>query len=107
MARGKFVGWGGLPPSAEFIEYILGIHSDCAEGTITWEMQQLEEHGINTLPFGKDGQVSVCVAARTNADQTPVINVTTNVEFDLIVNWGDGKSGKAHVMPGKKQTIKF
>lgn len=107
MARSKFVGWGGLPPIAEFIEYILGIHSDCADGTITWEMHQSEEHGINSLPFGKTGQVSLCAAARRSEDQAPVITVSSNVEFDLVVNWGNGNSGKVHVMPGKNQTIRL
>ena len=62
---------------------------------------------MNNLPFGKDGQVSICAAARQNASQTPVVTVTSNVEFDLVVNWGEDKTARTHVMPGKKQTVRF
>ena len=108
MARKNFVGWGGLPPIAEFIEYILGIHSDRSEDLVTWEMVQTEEHGIERLPFGAEGQISLHAAQRSEASQKPVVTVSTNVEFDLVINWGDSKtSGKVHVMPGKKQTVRF
>lgn len=108
MARKNFVGWGGLPPIAEFIEYILGIHSDRSEDLVTWEMVQTEEHGIERLPFGAEGQISLHAAQRGDASQKPVVTVSTNVEFDLVINWGEGNtSGKVHVMPGKKQSIRF
>ena len=108
MARKNFVGWGGLPPIAEFIEFILGIHSDCAEQLIKWDVRQTEAHGIDRLPFGNEGQVCLQAAARKSASDKPVITVTSNVEFDLVVSWGEGNtSSKIHITPCKKQNIKF
>jgi len=108
MARKDFVGWGGLPPIAEFIEFILGIHSDCSENLITWEMEQKEVHGIDRLPFGNEGQVSLRAGARKDSSQKPVVTVSSNVEFDIVINWGGGQtSGKIHVLPGQNQTLKF
>lgn len=108
MARKNFVGWGGLAPISEFIEFILGIHSDCAENLITWELNQTEAHGIDRLPFGTEGLISLQAASRANVSQTPKITVSSNVEFDLVVNWGDGKSsGRIHVSPGKKISLKL
>jgi len=108
MARKNFVGWGGLPPIAELIEFELGIHSDCAENLVEWDVRQTEPHGIDRLPFGNEGQICLLAAARQDKSQKPVITVSSNVEFDLVINWGDNQSsGKIHITPGKKQNVKF
>ena len=36
MARDNFVGWAGLPPIAELIEFIIGIRGDYAKKQIIW-----------------------------------------------------------------------
>lgn len=92
MARKDFVGWAGLPPIAVFIEYILGIQSNFAEGKVEWTVNQLESHGIERYPFGPEGVLDLKVAKRSSSSAKPVINVKTNVPFDLTVNWGDGQS---------------
>jgi len=108
MARKNFVGWGGLPPIAEFIEFILGIHSDCSESLIVWDITQTESHGIQRLPFGNEGQVSLQVANRKSDSQKPVVTVSTNVEFDLIVKWGkDNTTQKIHIQSGENQEVKL
>lgn len=108
MARKDFVGWGGLPPIAEFIEYILGIHTDRSAGLIVWDMVQTQSHGIERLPFGKEGRIALSCASRSDASANPEVTVRTNVAFDLIVKWGDGQtSGRIHLAPGKKHTIQI
>lgn len=108
MARKDFVGWTGLPPIAVFIEYILGIHSDYAQKAITWEMVQTEAHGIQRLPFGNEGEVSLQVASRKDASQTPQVTVTTNVPFDLVLRWDRGtKQETVHIEPGSSMRVKL
>ena len=97
MARKDFVGWAGLPPIAIFIEYVLGIKSDYSENTIEWDITKLEEHGIDRYPFGPESLVNLKVAARKSAGETPVINITTDVPFDLTVIWGEGQTKTVHV----------
>ncbi len=97
MARKEFVGWTGLPPIAVFIEYILGIKSDFSQGTITWDVKQLEEHGIKRYPYGPEGVIDFLVEERKSGDQMPKITVKTDQPFDLVVKWGDAQSRKVRV----------
>ena len=97
MARKDFVGWTGLPPIAVFIEYILGIKSDYSERRIEWDLTRTEAHGIERYPFGPDGVVDLRVRARKSADETPAVTVSTNVPFELVVTWGDGRSSTVQV----------
>ena len=97
MARKDFVGWTGLPPIAVFIEYVLGIKSDYSEKTVEWDITNLEEHGIDRYPFGPDASISLKVAARKSAEDTPIINIETSEPFKLVVLWGNGKSSTVQV----------
>ena len=82
---------------AVFIEYILGIKSDYSERRIEWDLTRTEAHGIERYPFGPDGVVDLRVRARKSADETPAVTVSTNVPFELVVTWGDGRSGTVQV----------
>ena len=104
MARKDFVGWTGLPPIAVFIEYIIGIKSDYSQERIEWDVTNLEAHGIERYPFGPEGVVSLKAAARKNANEQPVITVTTDVPFNLTLIWGDGNEKTVRVE--KSGTIK-
>ena len=46
-----FVGWGGIGPVANFIEYILGFDVNAPANTITWRITRLERHGLQNLEF--------------------------------------------------------
>ena len=91
MARKDFVGWTGLAPIAEFIEFILGIKGDYAERQIVWDLQQREAHGIERYPFGPDGMVTLKAAARRNSQEEPRLTVESNIDFRLVVRYGEGK----------------
>lgn len=100
MARNEFVGWTGLPPIAVFIEYILGIQSDYSKKTVSWDIDNIEEHGIDRYPFGPSGQISLRVKERRSPKDEPKITVESDVAFDLIVRYGN-QSKKFNILPGK------
>lgn len=102
MAREEFVGWGGLPPIAVFIEYILGIRSDFSKKTVTWDIVQTEAHGIDRYPFGAEGIVSFKVNKRRTADEVPQITIESDIPFKLNILWGNGKSKTVDVKAGKQ-----
>ena len=61
----EFVGWGGLGPVADFIEYILGFEISVPEKSITWRISRIERHGIKNLKFGDFYVELICEARRT------------------------------------------
>jgi len=89
MARDNFVGWTGLPPIAELIEYIFGIRANAAEKEMTIDVNLLEAYGIDRYPFGADGDVSIKVARRSNAAEKPKVTIKTSTPFKLHLLWGD------------------
>lgn len=100
MARKDFVGWTGLPPIAIFIEYILGIRSDFSENKITWDITQKESHGVERYPFGPEGIVTLKVKKRNSENDIPVINVESNIPFELTIKWGKEKTKTVNIQPG-------
>jgi glycogen debranching enzyme len=100
MARRDFVGWTGLPPIAVFIEYILGIRADFSAGKILWDVSQTEAHGLERLPFGPEGSVSLYAKKRNDAAGRPSVRIVTDVAFDLTLSWGKGQTHTLHVAPG-------
>lgn len=102
MARNEFVGWGGLPPIAIFIEYILGIRSDYSSNTVVWDITQTEKHGIERYPFGPDGEVLFIAQKRNSTDEIPSVTVDSNIPFKLKILWGKNKSKIVEVKQGKQ-----
>lgn len=100
MARKNFVGWAGLPPIAELIEFIIGIQGDYVNQQIVWDMNLTEANGIERYPFGPEGMVNLKAEARRSANDEPRITIDTNIGFELIVHYGD-KEKKINVIPGK------
>jgi len=100
MARKNFVGWTGLPPIAEFIEFIIGIQGDYINKQIIWDMNLTEANGIERYPFGPEGLVNLKTEARASAKEEPRITVDTNIAFELVVLYGNEKK-KINVSPGK------
>ena len=100
MARDNFVGWAGLPPIAELIEFIIGIRGDYAKKQIIWDMNLTETNGIERYPFGPEGLISLKAEARRSASDEPRITVDSNIDFELCVLYG-GKEKKINVTSGK------
>ena len=100
MARKNFVGWAGLPPIAELIEFIIGIQGDYINQQIVWDMNLTEANGIERYPFGPEGMVNLKAEARRSANDEPRITIDTNIGFELVVRYGN-KEKKIDVTPGK------
>jgi hypothetical protein len=79
-----FVGWGGLAPIANFIEYILGFDITVPENAITWRISRTERHGIQNLKFGTFYVQLICEARQT-ADEPCRLTISSGGAFDLRV----------------------
>ena len=100
MARKEFVGWAGLPPIAELIEFIIGIRGDYVNRQIVWDLNLTETNGIERYPFGPEGIVNLKADSRRTAADEPRVTVDSNVNFELTLFYGE-KEKKIHVTPGK------
>jgi len=90
MARKDFVGWTGLPPIADLIEYIFGIRSDYAEKKLTIDVNLLDGYGIDHYPWGEDGQLDIKVGKRKNSDQKPHVTIKSTSDIEVTLLWGNG-----------------
>ena len=106
MARPDFVGWGGIPPVAVLIEFILGIKANVPEKTLRWDINLTEEHGIDRYPFGKDGLVNLRCGNRESHEEDPSLEISSDMALTIEVAW-NGKAGKIKVEPGKTIKIKL
>ena len=91
MARKDFVGWTGLPPIAELIEYIFGIRANHEQNAITLDVNLLDAYGIDKYPYGQDGLISFKVQKRNSKEEKPKVTIQTNVPFKVILLWSDKK----------------
>ncbi len=96
MARKDFVGWTGLPPISVLIEFIIGIKADYPKNTIVWDLNLTQKNGIKRYPFGKEGMIDFECEKRRKITEEPKLHIKSNVNFDLIVNYGK-KSKKIKV----------
>ena len=63
-----FVGWGGIGPVANLIQYMLGFELDAPANTITWRISRLERHGLENLQFGGFKTDLICEARSLPSD---------------------------------------
>ncbi|MCX6242852.1 MAG: trehalase family glycosidase [Bacteroidetes bacterium] len=96
-----FVGWTGLAPIAELIEYVFGIRADVPGNSLTWDIRMKDEYGISQLPFGKNGLIKLYCHKRNNTREEPQINVSSNVPFSLNLCW-EGGTKKIDIKPGNQ-----
>jgi len=69
------------------VQYVLGLRADVPSGTLTWDVRQLDRHGVRAYPFG-NGVVDLEVEARKAPADEPVVRVTSTVPLRLRVIWG-------------------
>lgn len=101
MARKEFIGWTGLAPIGELIEFIFGIRGDYAEKEIVWDMGLTEQHGIERYPFGPDGSIKLISEKRRSAEEEPKLTVESNIPFKLKVMYGKNHVKNIDIVPGK------
>lgn len=103
MARKEFIGWTGLAPIGELIEFIFGIRGDYAEKEIVWDMGLTDEHGIERYPFGPEGSIRMLASKRRSANEEPKLTIDSNIPFRMRVLYGKDKEKKFNVIPGKTE----
>ncbi len=86
MARRDFVGWTGLAPIAELLEFIFGIRADVPESKLALDVSLLDAYAVERYPFG-DACVNISVAKRTSADERPRVTITSDKPFELELRW--------------------
>ena len=95
MARPNFIGWTGLPPIAVLIEAVIGINANYGRKEVVWNINLLEEHGVNAYPYSSSGYVDFKVFARRNKSEAPRIEINSQHEFTLVVKYnGNSKNFK-------------
>jgi glycogen debranching enzyme len=96
---GKFVGWGGIGPVANLIEYLLGFDVDAPQNKIVWRITRTEKHGLKNLKFGPNTVTMLC-ERRAQPDAPCRLTVSTTGDFVLAVITGretiEKKLGKGH-----------
>jgi hypothetical protein len=64
----EFVGWGGIGPVSDLIEYVLGFHASAPDNLIEWRINRRERHGIEKLNVGGVCVDLVCEERRSGQD---------------------------------------
>ena len=78
----EFVGWGGVGPIANLIEYVLGFDVNVPRNTIVWHLHRTERHGLQRLKLG-EFSVDLLCAERATADAPCRLTVTSGGAFTL------------------------
>ena len=96
IAKSDFVGWSGLFPISMLIEYVFGIKVNAEKKEIEWHINLTDEFGIENLPLGLLGKVSLLCKSRKGKEEKPEIVVKSDTDFTLKIFWND-----------KDETIEF
>lgn len=80
----NFVGWGGIGPIANLIEYVLGFDIDTPRNTVTWHVHRQERHGLRNVKVGAVRADFVCEARVHPADACR-LTVRSDDAFTLCV----------------------
>jgi hypothetical protein len=99
LARPDFIGWTGLVPISILVESIFGITANIQKQLIEWDINLIEEHGIDKYPVGKDGLLSFRCANRSSANQKPQLTIESNIQIRLQVTWNGG-AADIEIKPG-------
>jgi len=93
-----FVGWGGIAPVANLIEYVLGFDISAADTTITWRIKRTDRHGIQNLRLG-GFNVDLTCEGRQSASDPCSLTVKSGGAFDLYIIL-DGRSVRKRIESG-------
>ena len=89
-AMKDFVGWTGLSPIAIMFENVFGLRPDVNRNELTWDVRLLDEHGVESYPFGPGATLDLRCARRASAAEEPRIEATATQPFNLAVQWAGG-----------------
>ena len=91
-ARRDFVGWTGIVPISVFIEYILGIRVEAQKDEIIWRIDNLNRHGIERIPVGRNEFADLVCERRKDAAEKPVVTVRSDKPLTVKVFYGNNNS---------------
>ncbi len=89
-AKGDFVGWGGLAPTAVLLEYVFGLRPDVPAGVLVWDVRLTDAFGVKRYPFGPEGLVDLSVESRQSPQDEPAVCITSNVGLEVQLRWDGG-----------------
>lgn len=95
-----FVGWGGVGPVANLIEYVLGFDINAPEQRIDWHITKPEKHGLENLQFN-GFKVDMICEARDAKSKTRRVTVNSGGAFTLKVSAG-GQSLEKKITTGSQ-----
>lgn len=98
-----FVGWAGIGPVANLIEYVLGFEIDAPGRVITWTIRQNERHGLTNLRLG-DFTVDL-IAEPASDNRARRITVASGGQFTLRLRRGN--TAIEHKITAGTHTIDF
>lgn len=99
--RKDFIGWTGLTPVTVLFEYVFGLQPDVPDNTLVWDINLIDEFGIDNYPFGNEGIISLhCKKRRLSGDE-PKITISSNIPLNIVVKWPGG-SKKLTIKPIQK-----
>jgi len=62
------VGWGGIGPVANLIEYLLGFELNAPAHAVTWRINRLERHGLENVQLDGFKTDMICAARSAPGD---------------------------------------
>ena len=74
-----------------FFEYVLGLRADAARRRLVWNITSTDEMGVSRYPFGARGRLDLKVEKRASANETPVVQLKSDVPLELEIVWAGGK----------------
>jgi hypothetical protein len=98
-----FVGWGGIGPVANLIEYVLGFDINVPQKRIVWRINRADQHGLRNLHFGSFAVDLLCDRRGKAADPCR-LTITSDGEFTLAVLVGDRRV-EVKIEPGTKELV--
>ncbi len=100
---GDFVGWGGIGPVGNLIEYVLGFDIDAPHQRVVWRITRTEKHGLKNLRLGSFAIDLLCDRREGPGDPCR-LTVTSGGDFTLVV-LAAGRQLETKVTPGTRQLV--
>jgi glycogen debranching enzyme len=85
--KDNFVGWTGISAINVLLEYVLGIRPDVLNNKLTIVVNEIDEYGVRSYPFGKDGILEIKVAKRKTKYSEPKVTIKSTVDLTIEVKW--------------------
>ena len=98
IAKPDFVGWSGLFPISILFEFVFGLKWDVEKRQLKWDIRLTDEFGVENFPLGNMGRVNLICMKRENKQICPVVNVSADVDFTLVIAW----DGQERIIPVHK-----